>query len=142
MGQLGTSISRQEDSVGMFFMDIVKSFMRDLTIPYSEREIANHYYSMLGVACQGRINEIDYYYNTLVENKSEIIPHLEELKPILYSLAQISKEILSVKISGLGNIESVGEYEDRKCRENKLFMDNYNILKKLYIKDFHFSRYD
>lgn len=130
------------ESVGMFFMDYIKSFMSDLTIPYSEREIASNYYYLLGVVCQGRINEIEYHYNILVETKKEIIPHLEKIKPILYTLAQIAKEILSIKISGLRNRESIGEYEDRKCRESQLFMDNYNILKKLYIKDFHFSRYD
>lgn len=130
-----------EESVGSFFFDHIKSFERDLTIPYHERQIAAHYYQLLGAATQGRISEIERNYTFLVEIKRELRPHLEELKPVLYSLATVAKEICTKKIQGLNSEQTVGQYQDQKCSESEAFMKKFYKLKNIYINYFHFSKY-
>lgn len=129
-----------KESMGMFFFDVSSILMKDLKISYQDRQTAEYYYFMLGVACQGRTDEIENNYSEFLKHKPEFKYHLEELKPHLYKISSIAKEINSQRLKcEIG--ESVGEFLDRKYSENEVYCKEFSKLKSLYIKDFNFERY-
>lgn len=120
------------ESVTMYFMDLISSFKRDLNIPYSYREFIYQYCCLFGVACQGRIIEINHHFNYLTLMRPELKSHLEELKPLIIEMGKIAAPLNDFRNVPFAIGLSFGERADIHCKQDENYMKLYVKLKSKF----------
>lgn len=130
------------EEVGMFFMDLYEKTKKDTRIPFEKQDDICSFYFILGCACQGRIDEIDDYYNEMLgytkeeieeeEINSKYIEFLKKEKTRVYKMAKISEKVSNLELN-LKVGESIGEAEDKQLKRRKTFMREYHYYRNLDI---------
>lgn len=130
------------EEVGMFFMDLYEKEKKDTNIPSDKQNDICSFYFILGCACQGRIDEINDYYNEMLgytkeeikeeEINSKYIDFLKKEKTRVYKMAKISEKVSNLELN-LKAGESIGEAEDKQLKKRKTFMREYHYYRNLDI---------
>lgn len=130
------------EEVGMFFMDLYEKAKKDTNIPFDKQNDICSFYFILGCACQGRIDEINDYYNEMLgytkeeikeeEINSKYIDFLKKEKTRVYKMAKISEKVSNLELN-LKAGESIGEAEDKQLKKRKTFMREYHYYRNLDI---------
>lgn len=110
---------------GMYFIDL---FEQD------KHSYKSEIYFTLGCVCQGRIDEIDDFYNELDEYDFDLNLRKQLLrdKNELYKLANIVKKIEDSEMNDIRNNESKGEYINRTLSKMKTFINGFEYLRNNY----------
>lgn len=152
-----TQYSRNFD-VGIYFMDLEQYTSKRYDIIYKHE--LETYYLILGLACQGRIEEIEDVYRDEVENVAELLADyifndnderniskrggledkylkfLKEIKPRVMKMAKIAEKVDNMEMNDLKDGESIGAWQSRKLKGYKTFMNEFEYFKKYDVEKF------
>jgi hypothetical protein len=135
----------KRNAPGMYFMEMYQETKRQrksspdtVSIPYYEH--AADWYRTLGLACQGRIPEVDDMYNALKDERyhylQEYVALMNLEKNQIYAMARIAKRVEDAPIGFDLGYETIGEYTDKKLLKNRFFMEKYT-----YYVSFDFEKF-
>lgn len=144
-GQNSNPTSDNNESICMYNMNLHIKYKR----LYSETGDRYYLYAsifneVLGYAAQGRTSDINYVYkndlNTLGYHE-DFVQLMVEIKPDLIAMARISDRVSKTDMPLNSKFTSVEDFEDYKLGKSKAFMERFNRLngmdlKNLYDKQF------
>ncbi len=124
------------ENIGMYNMELYQKHKK-LFEDYDR--YASIYNKLIGLACQGRIEEIkEIFTEELIEDEfeSEFIQLMKDNKKKLLSMGKMALKVED-NLEGMKTGESIGEYTDRKLLKKKAFMTHYDFFNSFDLKAFY-----
>lgn len=153
--EIETSYKENTD-IGMYFMDMYNAAGKRKNITY-QHELETFYF-LVGLASQGRIDEIEEIYEEEIEMVSENLVNyvfkgtnkevidegglenkwllfLKEIKPKLLKMSKIAEKVDNMSMEDIKDGESIGEWQSRKLKKYRTFMNEFEYFKNYDIEN-------
>lgn len=120
--------------IGMYFMDQYAATQKRRDIFEIKHDLLEYYF-LLGLASQGRTSEItETYIRAEKDFNKAFVDFLNEIKPRLLKMNKVSEKVAQMRITDIKSGESVGEWQNRKVKPHKTFMDEFEYFKNFDIE--------